>query len=282
MIIPKVALLALVCTSVAFAAPADPVSRLQALGVEAQGVEMLLSRMDEAGISKESREDQLNRLAALAQSGLPVQPVLNRYLEGFAKRVPLPRIEAVVDKLSTRLAQAAVRVDEASSRAQLEFTPQERLEAIDQACYALGVGVGEDELTRSLDLACLSRAEGYAAHSPLVTMSGLVSAGISSDRSFNVLHTAWDRGYRGRDLELLGRAVAGFDASGEAADMVVDLLVADQSLDAVFQNLETLQGAPKSGFTPGEIHDPPSGKRILPREDKDPNPVTPQRVGSRT
>jgi hypothetical protein len=233
------------------------------------------------GVSREIQEVHLDRLASLANSGLPVQPVLNRYLEGFAKGVPLARIESVVEDLSRRLAAAAVQVDAASRRSAAALSPAERLEAIDQTSYAMGVGVTQPDLVRSLDMACLSRQEGFSLNSPLVTMSVLVSAGIASDRSFEVLHTAWDRGFRGRDLELLGRAVAGIEASGEAADVVVDLLVADQSLDAVFQSLENLQGAPKNGFTPGEIHDPPSGKRILPRDDKDPSPVSPRPVAGR-
>lgn len=206
--------------------------------------------VDQAGLAA-----ILARIDRIEAQGLPVAPVYDRYLEGFSKGVPLLRIEAAVDQLAARLSRAATCVDAAfpgSSRAS-ERVARGRL--IDSGAYALGVGTPEDALLRTLRLASADHVGPEGAGAPVLTLGVLVLAGISPDRSLEVLQTAWVHGYRGEDLQRLGQDLAARSAGPKgppdgAVDRILSMIRRGGDHDRVFRALDEMRGGPGPGSAP--------------------------------
>jgi hypothetical protein len=101
---------------------------------------------------------------------------------------------------------------------------------------------------------------------PILALSFLVYAGVDDERSFELVSTAWDQGYRGANLERLGETVVKLGTSSGNPDRVVnrvlDLLGAELSPDRVFQDLDALAGEPAGGrISPSvPVDDPTRGQ----------------------
>jgi len=163
------------------------------------------------------------RARRLADLELPVDPVLDRYLQGMAKGVPFGRICSVADRLEERLAESARIMEERFTGFRDRGTRRERLEMIDQGAYALGAGVPGDHLGRAAGLVNGTDGTLRAARAPVLAIGCLASGGIGPDRSFEVIETAWKHGYRGGDLERIGRDLGAFaHTNGDAADGAVN------------------------------------------------------------
>jgi hypothetical protein len=133
---------------------------------------------------------------------------------------------------------------------------------LDHVAYALGVGVEQGYLTRSVALVRAAKAAVPAAppldelRAPVMAMSFLVSAGIENPRSYELVSLAWDQGYRGGDLERLGETVGRLGQGGHASDVVdrvMLLLGGDMAPGDVLHNLESLQADPVDGRLPGPL-----------------------------
>lgn len=162
------------------------------------------------------------RARHLAELELPVDPVLDRYLQGMAKGVPFDRICSVADRLEERLAESARIMEERLTGFRDRGTRRERLDMIDQGAYALGAGLPEDHLGRAAGLMSGSGETLRAARAPVLAIGCLASGGIDPDRSFEVIETAWSHGYRGGDLERIGRDLGAFaHTNSDAADGAV-------------------------------------------------------------
>jgi len=243
--------------------------RGQNLGIDPVLLGAVVARSAEHGLPATDVLTILDHAAGLAEEGLPAEPVLSRYVQGLSKGIPLPRIETVATAVETRLRTAAHRVDARLAETGVTLEARQRLLAIDNAAYALGVGVSEEHVDRSLALACQTVEPAGATgdfSASVLTMSTLVAAGVEGDRSYELLSSAWQQGYRGNDLERLGHAVAELGRGAgqtptQAADQVIRLLGADSDHDRVFQKLDALHGIPDGPLTPGGDIDSPTRRR---------------------
>ena len=265
------------------------VQQLRATGAQPAMVDALLVRALENGIPEASMVDVVHRLHDLYQRGLPVEPVLSRYLQGLSKGVPISRIDRAADAVEARLALAARHVDRRSQEQGVVISPEERLRTVDSAAYALGAGLSEEQLDKSLDLVCRDLAEGKASvgendlNAPVLAVGMMVSGGVDGSRSYEIVSQAWRQGYRSGDLQSLSHAVLEIgkqSSPSQAADRVLDLLSQNYDVDGLFQTLDAIQAVPAGeGVLPGgNGNDPVRGRLPTPGEERTPE-KQPKRAG---
>jgi hypothetical protein len=189
----------------------------------------------------------LNRAEHLAGDRLPVGPVLSRYMQGLAKGIPFARIETVVDGLEAWLVDSARRIDTALPAPADPAGERARLTAIDHGAYALSVGVSEAALDRSIQLAAKESRPVEAAQAPVLALGVLVASGANPEKSWEVVNAAWRNGYRGEDLERLGKALGRLSRDGqgppaEVMDQVLAQIGSNAGRDRVFEGLDALCG----------------------------------------
>jgi len=97
------------------AQPSTPVSEILRRGVDAGIDEGLMrsvaERARQTGTAPEATAEMLAPAVRLAEAGLPATPVLNKVLEGLAKRVPPARVQSVADRLAGHVQQVGPVVD---------------------------------------------------------------------------------------------------------------------------------------------------------------------------
>jgi hypothetical protein len=231
----------------------------------------LARRAAQVGLTAEETAGIFKRADRIDALGLPVRPIFDRYLEGLAKGVPLIRIEAVVDQLETRLKDAAERVDAVFPRGRTtpdrttlnRTTPDRegRLALIDHGAYALGVGVSANGIEQAMRLAAEAHQGPDAGVAPVLATGCLVAGGLKFDVSLDLVRTAWTHGYRGPELEKLGRDLGSLGREGEGPppavlDKVLGLIRSGADREMVFRNLDMMRGPGPSG--PG-YHPPGMG-----------------------
>jgi len=139
--------------------------------------------------------------------GLPVEPLVDKALEGVAKRAPGPRIVGAVARLSERL-------DAAREALGPNATPAE----VQAGAEALAAGVPASAL-RELRAA----APGASLAVPLGVLTQLVSRGVSIDRAAATVLDLLRRGARPPQLIALGEAVQQDIAQGMAPATALDV-----------------------------------------------------------
>ncbi|NNF07862.1 MAG: hypothetical protein HKN21_13950, partial [Candidatus Eisenbacteria bacterium] len=239
-----------------------------------QIVAELLLRMAEVGSPSEDINQVWETCLSLAAAQLPVRPVASRYLQGLAKGVPMIRIHVAAEGVVTRLGEAAQHLSSNQTFAGIS-DDQLRNSILDHGAYALEVGVAPEMLNRSLDLCEIPgqtpRDLYEEIRSPILAMSFLVYAGVDDDRSFELVSTAWDQGYRGPNLERLGESVVRLGQTNvgpvDAVNHVMVLLEDQISPDLMFESLDTLGDIP---LTPGHVPvDDPARRRTVPGDRPD-------------
>lgn len=189
----------------------------------------------------------LVRAEHLAGSRLPVGPILSRYMQGLAKGIPFARIETVVDGLQTWLVDSARHIDTALPAPADPAGERARLTAIDHGAYALSVGVPQVVLDRSIQLAAKETRPVEAAQAPVLALGVLVASGATPEKSWEVVSAAWRNGYRGEDLERLGKALGRLSRDGqgppaEVMEQVMAQIRDNAGRDRVFDGLDALYG----------------------------------------
>jgi len=212
----------------------------------------LIRRAAEKGLTREQTEAILTRADRLASNGLPVRPVLDRYLQGLAKGVELPRIEAVVDQLETTLRNSAGCVDQVFPPAPRQPGSAERLTLIEHGAYALAAGVPTDDLTATMRLGEQGNGGPSASVAPVLAMGCLVGGGAEAAASLQLVQTAWVHGYRGADLEKLGRDLGalgrdGHGPSPELMQRVMGMIRDGAEHERLFRDLDHLRGPERPG-----------------------------------
>ena len=139
--------------------------------------------------------------------GLPVEPLVDKALEGVAKRAPGPRIVSAVARLSERL-------EEARQALGPNATPAE----VRAGAEALAAGVPDSAL-RELRAA----APGVSLAVPLGVLTQLVSRGVAVDRAAATVLDLVRRGARPAQLIALGDAVQEDIAQGMAPATALDV-----------------------------------------------------------
>jgi hypothetical protein len=222
----------------------------------------LQRRAAEKGLSPQQSQALLQRLDRVQAADLPLRPVADRYLEGLARGVEFTRLEAAVDRLETRMLESARRVD-------LLFPPgagsgterATRWTLIDHCTYALAAGVPPQGIEQVMHLAADGNqgpAEGKAA---VLAVGCLVAGGIEPGTSVDLVRTAWTHGYRGADLEHLGRDLGSLGSGGqgpppEVLRRVREVIAAGGDRRDLFRHLEDMRGnhPPGPGQHPPGMH----------------------------
>jgi hypothetical protein len=223
-------------------------------GVESTYLAGLIGGSRDRDLSPDVLVGWVNRTERLAKGNLPVAPVVSRYLQGLAKGVPSSRIDMVIDDLESRLEESAWRIDSVCEVRTDPVSRKARLISIDHGAYALGLGVSSDELSQSIALAWEEVGTIEAVQAPMLTLGILVAAGIAPEKSLEVLDTAWMHGYRGNNLERLGKSVGRLGRDGQAPSLemvnkVIEMIGKEASKDRVFQGLDELVGREQYGVS---------------------------------
>jgi len=168
------------------------------------------------GVADRDALAALSRAERLAQSRLPVEPVLSRYLQGVAKGVPFERIESVVDALEVRLADSARRLDAALPRPP---TGRKSGPASPRWITALTRSAWGCPRPRWIARSGWPPGDPPGRGGPGAGARDrvLVASGVNPDKSWDVVLTAWQSGYRGEDLERLGKALGRLSRDGQGA-----------------------------------------------------------------
>ena len=157
----------------------------------------------------------MRAIGTARERGLPLDPLVNKALEGATKRAPGPRIEAAVDTLLRRLEV---------SREALAPSPSER--DIAAGADALGYGVTRDALASMRSI----RPRGSIAV-PLAVLTQLVASGVPVARATGVVAELIRRGARDEQLIALSDDVRWYIASGASPEAALD--VRTRGLNAV-------------------------------------------------
>ena len=86
-----------------------------------------------------------------------------------------------------------------------------------------------------------------AAQAPVLALGVLVASGATPEKSWEVVNAAWRNGYRGEDLERLGKALGRLSRDGqgppaEAMEQVMAQIRDNAGRDRVFDGLDALYG----------------------------------------
>jgi hypothetical protein len=115
--------------------------------------------------------------------GIPARPLADKAIEGWAKRVPPPRIAAVVRQYATQMARAREAVTSGGMG-----EPSAHLITAATQAMASGIDGGQVEAT-------VRAAPGPEAAGPgLNVATALHAQGISAEQSVGVVVEAWRRG----------------------------------------------------------------------------------------
>lgn len=225
----------------------EAVEAALAAGVDPTCLAGLLVGARDRDLSADVLVGWVNRTERLAGKNLPVAPVVSRYLQGLAKGVPPSRIEFVIDGLEARLEESAWRIDSVCEVLSDPVSQKARLASIDHGAYALGLGISNEDLSKSITLAWDEVGSIEAVQAPMLTLGILVAAGIAPDMSMEVVNTAWTHGYRGNSLERLGKSVGrlgrdGHAPSPEVVNEIIEMIGKEASKDRVFKGLDELVG----------------------------------------
>jgi hypothetical protein len=153
----------------------------------------------------------VQRIAREAEvKGLPVEPLVQKAIEGGAKGVPAPRVVAALELLATRLESAA-----GAARAAGVSAPDAA--TIEAGAFALGTGIREQDVARLVRASQAPHAPG----SSLRVAGALAALGVPSGETVDLLVQVIEAGQPVADvLSLPARVQAGIGSGlspGEAA-----------------------------------------------------------------
>jgi hypothetical protein len=174
--------------------------------------------------------------------GLPVDPLVNKALEGAMKHAPGPRIEAAVDTLLNRLEL---------SRQALAPSPSDRDVAAGADALAYGVTRGALASMRAI------RPQGSVAV-PLAVLTQLVASGVPVARATAVVAELIRRRARDEQLIALSDDVRWYIASGASPEVALD--VRTRGLNAVLPP----PGAAAAEALSGDLTNAANGPRRKP------------------
>gem|GEM_PF-5885195 len=118
-----------------------PAARAVAAGVDSDLLAAVLIAARDAKLPAGDAAAILDQAARVADEGLPLEPVLGRYLQGFAKGVAFPRILAAASGVLDRLEKAEAHLAESVPGFRESYDEEIRNRMVDRAAYALEVGV---------------------------------------------------------------------------------------------------------------------------------------------
>ncbi|HAK59418.1 MAG TPA: hypothetical protein DCO77_03405 [Nitrospiraceae bacterium] len=209
-----------------------------------------VAAMVRKGIAGPTDARTLGRYLALCieaeQQGLPVQPVLNKILQGMAKGVPSERIITVAVKVKRTMEAAAGIVESAEQRGLQGSTSKERKKAIETISFALETGLPAGELS-ALSHKAIDKDLPFARFTRVVeSMANLKAAGMPGDL---VVRTA-------RQFIILRYSEAGIARTEQE---LMRMKKDHMSWDRAFRRMQAGFGESSGGMDGGFRHSPGSG-----------------------
>ena len=245
-----------------------------AAGIDADRLESLIARAQQRGVSPDQLQNLVGPAFSLAENDLPYHPVLQKALEGMAKRVPAGNIRMVTENMAggiTRSADivdpwmargdvsamaAAVRGDRETGVSMREY----RRTFIEHASYALQQNTEEQTIRDFLDQALTANVvERNAISSVAAGLRALPEMPTTQDdpgSSIRLLVRALDAGFTPGEIQQLPDAFRSAQFHSELpADRVArgldhqirENIPAAHILENLFQG--NVGGGPP-GFTP--------------------------------
>ena len=172
------------------------------------------ARLDDK-LDVETRAVVLRTLDSARMRGLPMEPLMDKALEGATKRAPGPRIQAAVSSLLGRLEAA---------RDALAPNPTPR--DITAGADALAFGATREALKA---MRAIRPNESVAV--PLGVLTQLVASGVPIGRATRVVADLLRRGARDEQLIALNDDVRSYVAAGASPEVALD--VRTRGLNAV-------------------------------------------------
>lgn len=278
----------------------SPVSSLiekgRAAGADASRLQAVASRAEAAGLSPQQTATLLQPTVTLAERDLPSTPLLNKTLEGLAKRVPPQRMTPVIQQLQSHTEKAGTLVSAWMNRDEVQAllesgassTGRNQLitsiaEARQQTRSTTQIEAFLTELPEAMGRRSVTLSEVAAAVS---VMPNLPTAASAPDAARSVLTAALRAGYNAESLRQLpvalkqaaqasGRspaalaqeAVRAIKTGGSAPDVIRDLSrgAAPQS---VSESGGGGAGVPET--PPGQSNPPPPRPRPAPGDGSNP------------
>ena len=161
--------------------------------VSAQDVDPRMERI-RAQLPQGAVERIEARIQAAQSEGLPVEPLLDKAVEGIAKRVPASRIAGAVDQLAQELGHARTLLTDGVPPAPTD---------VSAVADAMRRGVPGEAIQRV--------AQGAEADEPLAlaihTMGDLMDRGVPADQALAVMEAWRGRGARREELRELPGAI---------------------------------------------------------------------------
>lgn len=191
--------------------------------------------------SPEAAERILEIVDGAAEAGLPVEPLLNKALEGAAKRVPAPRVADAISGLAGRLGTAREALGAGASTGTLVA-----------GADALRRGVNRDAIREMAERASAGRDASVA----LVVLGDLVELDVPVEDALATVTEALERGREGDDLFAVSAAVRRLIGQG-----IVPAQAAT-AVDRVLRGLGAPPGVPPVNLPPAA--GPPGGPPVPP------------------
>lgn len=201
---------------------ASPVQSLLTDGAQANAdpalLEAVATRAEQAGLSPQQTATLLRPAVTLAQQDLPSTPLLNKTLEGLAKRVPPQRMEPVLQQLQSHTTEAGALVSSWTRRpgvqslltSEGEPPPTSRNRLITSIAEARQQNVPLNRVQQFLEsLPGAVRTRPVSLSNVAVAVSVLpdLPAAASSGAAQNLLTTALGAGYDAESLRQLPTAL---------------------------------------------------------------------------
>jgi hypothetical protein len=181
----------------------------------------------------ETRAAVMRTLDSAQTRGLPVEPLVDKALEGATKRAAGPRIQAAVSMLMSRLEAA---------RDALAPNPGPR--DIAAGADALAYGVTRKAL---VTMRAIRPNESVAV--PLGVLTQLVASGVPVDRATRVVADLLRRGARDEQLIALNNDVRTYVAAGASPQSALDVRM--RGLNAVLPPVGGASGGLGDASSPG-------------------------------
>lgn len=171
------------------------------------------------------------RIQAARSEGLPVEPLLDKAVEGIAKRVPAPRITGAVDELARELGRARQLLADGVPPAPTDVAA---------VADAMRRGVPDEAIRKVAHGAPSGEPVALAVH----TMGDLMDRGVPVDQAVAVMEAWRGRGARREELRELPGAVERLIRQG---------VLPGQAAAAV---ANAMRGGPPDGRGPGSGQGP--------------------------
>jgi uncharacterized membrane protein YgcG len=189
----------------------DTLNRADRAGVPADMMARMLSRSTQAGIPANDFAHMVSDLSQAAETGLPVEPLGEKVMEGLAKEVAPALIVQVLDRKLATYREAQRIVAEATAQA----SPEPNIVEAVALSFERGITAqGMHELLRERGYDPASVANAAQALADLVSMGFKQSEGVSITRA------GLDAGYLARSADTLTQVAAQAQKQGLANDAI--------------------------------------------------------------